>query len=195
MRSRLYASIALVVGFGIPASTDIVRADDPIAALNRSIQDRFQDIDKLFGLRRIVVLEDTPHRFRPDSVSEFSAVRELNDARLSVALYLAGRRVLQREPDLTASEPFAINRRVIFGPVHVTSVSASGLPAALDLLDESRVAFRTLARDHKHDFELADWKFTARAIRATGAQCLTCHRGLNVGDPLGVVLYAYRPSE
>lgn len=193
MPIRAYVDAALVVTLGICALTGVVHADDPIASLNRSIQDRFKDVDTLFGLRRIVVIGDTPHRFKPENVAELSAVHELESARLRVALYVAGRRVLDREPDLTTKTPFALNRRVIFGPVNVTSQeSADALPAATDLIEESRIAFRTLLHRDRHDFALGDWTFTARAVRAATEQCLTCHRGQQVGDPLGVVLYAYQ---
>jgi hypothetical protein len=195
MRVRALAIVALLVSAAGGAWSDTVHADDPIASLNRSIQDRFKDVDKFFGLRRIVVIGDSPHQFNPENAAELSAVEELNDAGLRVSLYLAGRRVLDQEPDLTTKEPFGLNRRVIFGPVAVTSGVAAGLPAAIDLIPESRVAFRTLAKRERHDFEIADWNFTARAVRATASLCLSCHRGRAIGDPLGVVLYAYQPRD
>jgi hypothetical protein len=196
MQIRTGIGVVIVVSLAITARIVIVHADDPIASLNRSIQDRFKDVDDTFGLRRIVVIGDTPHRFRPETVTELAAVQEVEDAKLRVAMYVAGRRVLDREPDLTTKTPFAVNRRVIFGPIAVTApASPDGLPAAVDLIDESRVAFLTLEQRDRHDFELADWKFTARPIRASTTKCLTCHRGRSVGDPLGVVLYAYRLRE
>ena len=196
MQIRTRVSVVIVVSLAITAAIGIVHADDPIASLNRSIQDRFKDVDSTFGLRRIVVIGDTPHRFRPESVTELEAVRAVEDARLRVGMYMAGRRVLDREPDLTTKQPFALNRRIIFGPIAVTSpASADGLPEAFDLIEESRIAFHTLGQRERYDFEIADWKVTARAVRATTAQCLNCHRGRSIGDPLGVVLYAYRPRD
>ncbi len=142
----------------LTAGTIIVSADDPIASLNRSIQDRFKDVDKNFGLRRIVVIGDTPHQFRPESVPEFAAVKELKDAGLPASrCTVAGRRVLDREPHLTTEEPTQLDRRVIFGPVAVTDPEAlPGLPAAVDLIDESRLAFNTLTKRERHDFEIGD---------------------------------------
>ena len=180
----------------VTAGTVIVCADDPLASLNRSVQDRFKDVDKYFGLRRIVVIGDTPHQFRPESVAEFAAVKALKESGYRVALYLAGRRVLDREPHLTTEEPTQLDRRVIFGPVGVTDPTfLAGLPQAVDLIDESRLAFSHLVKRDRHDFEIGDLKFTARAVRATTEQCLSCHRGRAIGDPLGVVLYAYRMSD
>jgi hypothetical protein len=194
MRFRLSMTlIVAVVGVATWAATSLNAADDPLASLNRAIQERFKDVDKNFGLRRIVVIGDTPHQFRPETVSEFAAVQELKDEGLHVALYMAGRRVLDREPDLTTKQPFTVNRRVIFGPIAVTDPAAlSALPGAVDLIDESRQAFQALQRRERFDFETADWTFSARAVRAASTECLTCHKGRAVGDPLGVVLYAYR---
>jgi hypothetical protein len=180
----------------LTAGTIIVSADDPIAALNRSVQDRFNDVDRYFGLRRIVVIGDTPHQFRPESVAEFAAVKALEESGYRVALYLAGRRVLDREPHLTPEEPTQLDRRVIFGPVAVTDPELlPGLPQAVDLIDESRVAFNQLVKRDRYDFEIGNLKLTARAVRATADQCLSCHRGRAIGDPLGVILYAYRLRE
>ena len=173
-----------------------VALDDPIAALNQAIQGRFALVDGTFGLRRIVVIGDTPHQFRPEKVSELDAVEGLDEQNLSVALYVAGRRVLDREPDLATKVPFALNHRVIFGPVAVTSPSVLGsLPAAVDLIGESRLAFQVLQQRDRYDFEVAGWTWTARAIRAASPVCINCHQGRAIGDPLGVVLYAYRPRQ
>ena len=194
MYLRPSVTVTVLVSLALTAWTGIVHADDPIASLNRSIQDRFKDVDKFFGVRRIVVIGDSPHQFKPENVTELAAVQGLRDGGLRVALYVAGRRVLDQEPDLTTKEPFGLNRRVIFGPVVVTDPELPpGLPGPVDLIAESRMAFRTLVKRDRHDFELGEWKFTARAVRAATSQCLSCHRGRQIGDPLGVVLYAYRP--
>lgn len=67
-----------------------------------------------------------------------------------------------------------------------------GLPLAIDLIPASRIAFRVLAKRDRHDFEVNNWTFTAHAVRAVTSQCLTCHQGRSIGDPLGVVLYAHQ---
>jgi hypothetical protein len=191
----LLVCATLTLGLIGSATAHAWRIDDPIAALNRIIQERFTEVDSTFGLRRIVVLGDTPHRFQPEKVSEFDAVRELNEARLGVAIYMAGRRVLDVEPDLTTKVPFALNRRIVFGPIAVTEASAlPALPEAVELIDESRNAFRALERRERYDFELGDVTFTARAVRATSQVCLTCHKDRTIGEPLGVVFYACKES-
>lgn len=195
MRFRAWGGVHfLTVGFGLwtVAFTGAIAADDPIAVLNRAIQARFADVDTQFGLRRIVTIGDTPHRFRPENVGELDAVQALESARLRLALYLAGRRVLDREPELAGKTPFVLDRRVLFGPIAVTRHDlGSELPQAIDLLDESRLAFRTLTRRDRYDFAMGAWQFTARPVRATTA-CLRCHQGRLEGEPLGVVLYAVK---
>ena len=170
-------------------------ADDPVFNLNRAIQERFRGIDRFFGLRRIVVPGDTPHQFQPEQVSELAAVQELRNRRLGVALYIAGRRVLEREPNLLTKEPNVIDRRVIFGPIAVTQrAEFRALPHAVDLIDHSREAFDRLRKHDRYDVTRDGWTFSARAIRAESAECLNCHRDRALGDALGVVWYAYRPA-
>jgi hypothetical protein len=191
----LTACTIVVLSVGLSAAAVERYADDPIAVLNQIIQERFTEVDNTFGLRRIVVIGDTPHRFQPETVSEADAVRELDEAHLRVAMYMAGRRVLDVEPDLTTKVPFALNRRVIFGPIAVTAAAAlPPLPEAVDLIDESRLAFRTLERRERHDFERGGVRFTARAVRASSRTCLTCHKDRKIGEPLGVVIYACAES-
>lgn len=192
-RTGLVVTASLLVAAGFV--THMHGADDPIFNLNRAIQERFKQVDRFFGLRRIVVPGDTPHQFTPEKVSELSAVQELRDQRLKVVLYMAGRRVLEREPNLLTKEPTVVDRRVIFGPIAVTHASnVPGLPHAVDLIDQSRAAFEHLKSRDTYDIARDGWMFSGRAIRAESAACLTCHRGHARGDALGVVWYAYRSA-
>ncbi|HJU42268.1 MAG TPA: hypothetical protein VJ691_05615 [Vicinamibacterales bacterium] len=189
----------MIVATALVAVTPFVTltraADDPIFNLNRAVQERFKGIDRFFGLRRIVVPGDTPHQFQPEKVGESEAVQELRNRRLSVALYMAGRRVLEREPNLLTKEPNVIDRRVIFGPIAVTQPSElHGLPHAVDLIEHSRDAFRHLRNNDRYDVTREGWTFSGRAIRAESAECLNCHRDRALGDALGVVWYAYRSA-
>ena len=188
--------VGTTLAFSLTISVTVTGlADDPIAELNRIIQERFTEVDSTFGLRRIVIIGETPHRFQPEKVSELNAVRGLDEARMRVALYMAGRRVLDVEPDLTTKAPAALNRRVVFGPVAVTDASSlPPLPDAVQLIDESRTAFRALERRERYDFEFGDVSFTARAVRASSSACLACHMDRKIGEPLGVVMYAYTAS-
>jgi hypothetical protein len=160
-----------------------------IAKLNDCIQQRFMDVDKSFGFRRIIRPDDTPHRFRPENVCEMDAVQALEKAQLDVVLYLAGRRVLK--PRTEGMERWAPK-----GPVRISSGNggASGPPAGSALWDAARDALIAFGSNTSHAFNapIGGWKMIARPIRASGAVCVECHAPLRVGDPIGVVLYAYR---
>lgn len=86
------------------AASDVERASALIAAFNGCIQGRFQDIDKSFGLRRIIKPGATPHRFEPESTRELDVVRALEAEGFRVVLYLTGRRVLRPKPQTARAE-------------------------------------------------------------------------------------------
>jgi hypothetical protein len=177
-----------------------------LAAFNDCLQERFRDVDQAFGIRRIIRLGETPHRFAPENARELGAVRDLERGGLHVVLYLTGRQVLQPKPASTSSEGV---RPAIRGPVMVTASNRSMAPApsAADLWDESRRALTAFARVDSHGFARDGWQFTARPVRATESVCLNCHAAdgttsywsppapgsrLRVGEVLGVVLYGVR---
>ena len=180
----------LPLAFAIAVSADTSRPElRAIAELNDCIQQRFQDVDKFFGFRRMVKPDDTPHRFRPENVREMEAVQVLEKAQLDVVLYLAGRRVLK--PRTEGMERWAPK-----GPVHISSASrgASEPPAGAALWDNARDALIAFSSNTSYEFgaPIGDWKMIARPIRASGEVCVGCHAPLRVGDPIGVVIYGYR---
>jgi hypothetical protein len=194
--------------------TTLAASSDPddclIAALHDRIQERFKEIDRGFGFRRIVTPGETPHRFKPENVRELEAVQRLAQARLRVVLYLAGRGVLVDSPEAPIS-PGAVWQS-IKGPVIVGATAAAAAdgrvgnpPRPGDLWREARRAVLAMTENDVYDFSAGRWRFSARPIRATEDSCLTCHRRpgatapvigdgaapLQLGDPLGVVLYGY----
>ena len=180
---------------------------DLIYALDGCIQHRFEDIDKNFGIRRIIKEGETPHRFKPENAKEFDVVRQLEKYQVKVALYLAGRRVLGSKPD--EAESSRRSSRKINGPVFITGKDSqdAGLPKPSALWDQAQRAMVSFQTSDTYDFNLEGWRFTARPVRAIES-CLQCHRSdipsrfattearppklLRVGDPLGVMLYAYK---
>ena len=68
----------------------------------------------------------------------------------------------------------------------------AGIDKFFGLRRMARNAFVELQRRDRYPFALAGAKFSARAVRANAGECLTCHKGHKQGDPLGVVMYAYR---
>jgi hypothetical protein len=200
-----------------------------IDALDDCIQQRFKDIDKSFGFRRIIRAGDTPHRFKPENTKEFSSIGELNSKKVEVALYLASRSVLGDKPDdkewnqdrLASTEqgvtPMSIgrgtgfSRRIIKGPVLICAKDKLDMPLPSELWEQSKKAMQVFATKDSFEFTLGNWQFTARPVRASEQSCLQCHlvdstavlarkpneepKQLKIGDPLGVVLYAYRKNK
>ena len=179
-----------------------------IIAFDQCIQERFKDVDEGFGYRRIVKAGETPHRFNAENASEMTAVRDLERTGMRVLLYLTGRRVLGPKPP--ASTDPVVFSRIIKGPAQVTPPDADpSAPAPGDLWDDSRSAMLAFAKTDLYEFSAGGWKFTARPVRATDTMCLNCHAAdgttrrasnrtpvdgsLRIGDPLGVVMYGYRP--
>jgi len=214
--------LAVIVFALLPARTAATRnipqeegCDDAdsrlLSLLDDCVQQRFKDVDNGFGFRRIVKVGETPHRFKPENAKELRVVDELKAARLSVALYLAGRRVLGDKPDATA----IVARRFIQGPASVASTDHKNgdLPGPAELWDQSRAAMLAFQSSQTYDFAVGKWKFSGRPVRATEQSCLNCHNSgetrsipltstnrpselqitkpLRIGDPLGVVLYAH----
>jgi hypothetical protein len=121
-----------------------------------------------------------------------------------VVLYLAGRRLLNPSAD----QPLFSHRQdPIKGPARITPGARVPTPAAESLADEFRRAFASFDRRARHDdFIAGDWRVVARPVRAADGSCLQCHRrdgvnwparntsDLQVGDVLGVVMYAYQES-
>jgi hypothetical protein len=186
-----------------------------LSLLDNSVQQRFKDIDKGFGYRRIITAGDTPHRFKPENPKELKAVDELRRARMEVFLYVAGRSVLGKVPPDT--DPKTYSRMRIKGPASITPTDdyndTGDLPRPDQLWDQARAAMLAfhLSGD-THKFTIGKWKFSARPVFASEQSCVDCHNtrvthrylpspggalqevnsnALRIGDPLGVVLYAY----
>jgi hypothetical protein len=215
--SLVLAAVALVVFENASASDRKPSRPDQdcedrdarlLSALNDSVQKRFKEIDGTFGYRRIIRVDDTPHRFKPESAKEFKDVDDLKKEGLKVFLYVAGRRLLEPKPEgveLTL-------RKFIKGPGFVTADPKSlGLPSQAELWDEARKAMLAFENTDAYNFTAGRWKFSARVVRASDQSCLDCHGSglgkvfrvnapdrykatLRIGDPLGVVLYGYERS-
>ena len=193
-----------------------------IDALDDCIQQRFKDIDQSFGFRRIIRAGDTPHRFKPENAKELASLQALNSRKKDVALYLTSRSVYGDKPDdkewnQGASEtPIrsgrGYSRKIIKGPVLISAKEKDDLPLPSELWEQSRNAILAFATKDSFEFSHGNWKFTARPVRASEQSCLKCHvsdstritahnetgeklKVLKIGDPLGVILYAYRESK
>ena len=181
-----------------------------IAELHAVMQNRFKEIDKGFGYRRLVTVGDSPHSFKPENREESDAVEALKRSSLEVTLYLSGRRVLGAKPEGDMWKHYAKN--MIKGPLAIVGERKD--EDAFDrseLWTQSRKAMTAFKKSNQYDFSIGDWKFSARPVRAFDQSCLKCHttgsadylgliterkpEPLKVGDPLGVMLYGYRRSK
>jgi hypothetical protein len=203
------AAAAAGPAHGQPSSQDTpVDVRRLIDGLDALVQARFLDTDLRFGMSRIAEPGDfhqTLRRFRPENAQEVAAVAGLERAGLAVALYLSGRSLLSQDVSAPASS-VRWPRRAMAGPVLVTPTQASAardpdLPEPTSLSAHARHAFDVFTRTDRLSFERDEWRFEARPIRASRAECLECHRAvkfgpaprapLRIGDTLGVVLYGY----
>jgi hypothetical protein len=104
------------------------------------------------------------------------------------------------------------SRRIIKGPVLISAKDKDELPQPSELWEQSQKAILAFATKDSFEFSHGSWKFIARPVRASEQSCLKCHlsdstriiahnpedeklKQLKIGDPLGVVLYAYRESK
>lgn len=202
-----------------PSAVSVVsgaREPHPLDALDRAVQKRFHNVIG-FGMARIA----SERRFEPTTVEEKEAVAALRRGGYSVGLYLAGRGILAETPvekRVTLNRFGGWPGRAISGPIYVSPSSMKSLPGAVPLWDETRRALESFASGgERHEFEAGRWRVEARPVRASAESCIECHRvragfevkplpaaggapaagapkgaDLKVGDPLGVLLYAYR---
>jgi hypothetical protein len=190
-----------------------------IDPLDRVVQQRFHDVIG-FGMVRVA----TERTFVPETKEEKTAVRGLKRAGYEVCLFLVGRNILEEVPEkYRVSEPTfgSNNSHLMSGPVLLSRQKLQelkGLPDARALWEPSREALRTFdgGSAERYGFEASGWKVEARPVRASDESCLKCHgftmrltvnqngsmsirrddfrNELQVGDPLGAMLYVYRKS-
>jgi len=187
---RTLISISLASYLTLPVNTP----PDEINRLNECIQQRFLD-RKAFGMQRVARSDYHDLRlFQPENATEQSLVDALERNGYQVALYLAGRSVN------TTPAPWselAAYRYGVQGPAYITRFSdPKEAPAPASLLEESPKALRAFESSDGYDIQKGDWSVALRPLRATGAACIQCHNAfgahVKIGDPIGVVMYAYK---
>jgi hypothetical protein len=197
-------------------STQASRNSHPLDALDREVQKRFHNVIG-FGMARI----GTQRKFAPETEEEKGAVRELKREGYRVGLYLAGRAILGDVPeqDRRAKLFFGASTagQAFSGPIFLISSDMKGLPTAAAMWDETRRAMQSFATGaERYGFKSGEWEVEARPVRASEESCLKCHTAREhfavvvvnekgeksveperkedppkLGDPLGVLVYAY----
>ncbi|HEY7180510.1 MAG TPA: hypothetical protein VIC84_03775 [Blastocatellia bacterium] len=157
-------------------------------------------------------------RFVPENDQEKEAVAEIEQSGLKMALYLASRNILGPEPDESQNKDGRMIISIALhaplrGPVAVTQGSQkTDWPEMSSLWKQARKAMHDFDGDKfasQYEFSGEGKDFIARPVRAQES-CLECHnqpaylsntpngagptRRLSVGDPIGVLLYAYTNS-
>jgi hypothetical protein len=191
-----------------------IRGCSMIDPLDDCIQARFKEAEKVFGYLRV-----TPQThismFFPKNEEERVAVSELEQEGWRVGFYLAGRRIMDSEPEISRQKLGNMYRRhpVIHGPLLITKNAAKeDLPVSNELWDHTKKAMAAFDTLNQYEFSVQNWSFIARPIRAE-EMCLKCHNPgpppaagevtpisyvpapgkhpVKVGDALGVAIYAY----
>ena len=180
------AGLISATAAGIQSSTQ--PPDDPIAALDCAIHERFLD-RRTFGFGRIL-----PNRFhgvrqfQPENAFEQRVVSELVSKGYQVTLFLVGRWALQAPPDM-----IDVNRLGLQGPAFITHADTS-YPDAAKLLALGRQALQNFSHSEGYEVREGEWTAAVRPLRATKQTCVNCHagQGVKIGDALGTAIYVYR---
>jgi hypothetical protein len=150
--------------------------------------------------------------FVPENDQEKEAVAEIERSGMKMALYLASRNILGTESDESGNNRLALHAP-LRGPVGLTQGSQkTDWPEMSSLWKQARKAIQDFDADKsasQYQFSAEGKDFIARPVRAQES-CLKCHtphtylnytpnsngatRQLSVGDPIGVLLYAYSTS-
>jgi hypothetical protein len=164
-----------------------------ISPLDKSIQHRFTETNRGFGLERIMIRERGYHTpvsmaFRTEAEmigmlileneEEKEAVAEIEESGLNMALYLASRKILAPRPDEDQLKNSPMFHFPLRGPVGITRNSGkSDWPEALSLWNEARKAMQDFESEKtatNYEFYAGGKTFIARPVRAQES-CLKCH--------------------
>jgi hypothetical protein len=216
MLSAVTLIFAAIVLGGRAADTNPIsgaKVDDPrvpadlVDVFDRSIQKRFHEVLG-FGMARISI----EHQFVPETAEEKAAVRSFKKANLKLALYLAGRLVLEPQPiqsDFNRTDYF---KRALSNPRFVgPKTEVKELPNRFELWKPANEAMMSFSQGNElFESQIGTWQLRAHPVRAS-SECLQCHSVdrrviyppaggstmeptgniINVGDPIGALLYLY----
>jgi len=188
MRTLISISLAGSLTFAVNSPPE------EINRLDECIQKRFLD-RKAFGMERVARLDYHGVRlFRPENATEQAVITALGQKGYEVALYLAGRNVTTTPPPLSE---LAAYRYGIQGPAYIRRFSdVKGAPSPASLLEESRNALKIFETGDGYEIQKGGWTVALRPLRASSPACIQCHNAtgarVNMGEPIGVVMYAYK---
>jgi len=190
MRLLILASLAahLTLPITAPEPGELNRLDD-------CIQRRFL-ARTTFGMGRILPNQfHGVRQFHPENTTEQAVVNQLDQKGYQVALYLAGRSVLDVPSQIPNLPPY---RYAVQGPAYITPLPhPEDLPRPETVLEDSRAALQAFSTGQNYsDVQKGDWTIALRSLRASNQACVQCHNAagarVKMNDPLGVVMYVYK---
>jgi hypothetical protein len=194
-----------------------------IDALDRCVQERFIRIDKGFGMSRISMAMHNTRLFVPVTESESRVVQDFETLGMRVILYVVSRQrprfgpfgpsaipPLVQGPVFVRPTPPVVTRTPAGAPFEVRTGPQflNALPDAADLAVPGVRALNESGVSESRAFEIGEWRFVARPVRASASACVNCHNRpasaagpsvdgsadepFRLGDPIGAVLYGYQ---
>lgn len=156
--------------------------------------------------------------FAPENEQEKQVLATLEARKLQVGLYLFGESILREDSKdfsfralkgpgaITAGTPRPkwYPGRVLRTPVPATEATEDVLPDWKTIYPVAQRAMRSFKDGGKgFEMEFQGWTLAARPAVAVNEKCVSCHNNkaytqslgdAKLGDPLGGVLYAFRPT-
>jgi hypothetical protein len=180
--------ISLAAHMTLPVST----IPDEINQLDECIQKRF-GARTVLGMERVARMDyHGVRQFRAENATEQSVVNGLEQKGYQVALYLAGRGVNTKPMDILAAYRYGVQ-----GPAYITHFGdPKESPSPASLLEDGRKALASFETGGGYDIREGAWTVALRPLRASNQACVQCHstsgEKVKIGDPIGVVMYAYK---
>lgn len=191
------APLGTITSDNEPASPDSL-----IDSLDKTIQHRFLTAPN-FGFARIAPVTPVGPKsrhmssFNPNTPDEYAAVTALENDGWDAGIYLFGRRVEPRVGSKKANQ-YDIRYR-LFDPIAVTKgLKRSNFRKQKKLAAEMKRAFLEFqdpnsANFNELKFEVGEWSYVARPVRAAQQSCLECHKDYVITDKLAEGKFTARP--
>jgi hypothetical protein len=180
--------------------------------MDQALQLRFEKMPA-FGIVRVQPINPpNPHleTFTATTPEEQAVVGDLETGHWQSAIYLFGRRAYE-DPTAKNGERKLDIRYKVNNPVPVSSqLKVKELPSSEKLIPQIKLAFDAFLTQPSYEFSGGDWSYVARPVLARDG-CIKCHgdmfltgklpnklwsyRPRRAGDPIGILVYAFKPAK